>query len=201
MTSRLTLLSDPQFTDLQPVLISRMRAAIGKISLENFPSLLDPTVQQVMRNGFSQARAHEGTIWLAESDALVAAYNTGPNAEKMVGVVRQPLTSGLISLVFANEQSICENRVYLNAQQDPTVDRKLGVKTWAMIATPFYLAREVRGVVSCVQLLDAASAGPEPSGFEPEDMLAVSLAASVASQLIDFRLLSTIINWAPGGLA
>ena len=57
-----------------------------------------------------------------------------------------------MSLICVTEQAICENAVYQNAQQDPTLDRRLGVLTCAMIAVPLRFRDAIHGGVSCVRL-------------------------------------------------
>jgi hypothetical protein len=51
-------------------------------------------------------------VWLIDDarEALVPRFNSGPKAQDLVGVLRQPLDRGIISLAFVSEQSICEKR-------------------------------------------------------------------------------------------
>ncbi len=127
---------------------------------------------------FAGVSASEGTIWLLDEarQALVPVWNSGPHAADFVGKHRQPVESGLIGLVCATEQAICENAVYRHAGQDPTLDRTLGLLTCAMIAVPFRIQGELRGVVSCVKLKKADSTEPDPPPFTPADLAAVTSA-------------------------
>ena len=96
------------------------------------------SIAGVLTKAFSAVGADEGTIWLLDEkeEALVPVWSSGPYGERFIGAHRQPLTAGLMSLICVTEQGICENAVYQNAQQDPTLDRRLGVLTCAMIAVP-----------------------------------------------------------------
>jgi|SRR5579862_6407432 len=194
---RLNLLPDPRFAPLRNALDERMRLSADAIHADNFESLLDPLLRQTLGSGFQRAGAHEGTVWLVDAsrEHLVAACNTGPNAARFVGEFNQPLGSGLISMVYANEQPFSENAVYQNAMQDKRLDQRLGVLTCAMIAVPFYFAGSLRGVISCVQLKEAASTKPDPPGFAPESLRSVQFAATVAGKLIDLQLLSIAVGW------
>ena len=197
MSARFNLLPDPIFEPLKDGLRARVQSAANALDAETFADVLDPTMRSVVNAGFTAAGAHEGMIWLAERsadppgeiDALVAAYNTGPDAEKIVGKFRQPIGKGIISTVFAYEQPFCENNVYRNQKQDKTLDQTLGVVTVAMIAVPLYFAGAPRGIISCVQLKPAGEVN-DPPGFPMESLRHVQLAAEILSRLLDHRLVS-----------
>ena len=217
MTTRWTILPDPRFAEMQGALRERLGFVARSIEPENFASLLDPLARQVLDHGLAEAGAHEGTIWLQDSEGkhLVPAYNTGPNAEKIVGKFRQPLNAGLISMVFASEQPIVENDVYKNARQSKLLDETLHVQTLSLIAAPLHFLKGCRGVVSCVQLepqLGGVAAPPcqgsvdqpgikrtgaieEAAGFQFTDLRVIQRTASLLSQLIELRLLSSAVGW------
>ena len=137
--------------------------------LESFPDRA-----AILESAFAAVAADEGTLWLLDEpqEALVPVWNSGPNAETFVGKHHQPLSAGLISLVCVSEQAQCENEVYRNVQQDPTLDMRLGVLTCAMIAAPLRIGGTIRGVVSCVRLKNGADA-PDPAPFGPLDLTRV----------------------------
>jgi len=178
-------------------LAGRLRQIGSSIHAAEFRALLDPLICQTLRRGFAEAGAHEGTVWLLDEagENLEPAYNTGPGAEKFVGSFKQPLGSGLICMVFASQQPFLENEVYRNGQQSKLLDSRLQTQTHAMIAVPFHLLHDCRGVVSCVQLKSAGEAGPDPPGFKPGHLEDVQRTAAIVSQLIEFRVLSLAIGW------
>lgn len=197
MSPRFTILAEPRFADLKAVLTERLAQAGVSVTPENFASLLDPLAREVLQKGFDEAGAQEGTIWLLDEadQCLIPAYNTGPHAHKFVGHFRQPLQAGLICMVFATEEPFVENEVHKNSRASKLLDASLGVQTQALIAVPFYLLRQCRGVVSCVQLLaGAAKAGPVPA-FGPAALSAVQRAASIVTRLLEYRLLSRVVDW------
>lgn len=205
--NRFNLLPDPRFEPLKESLRERVLAAAAALDAENFLDVFDVAMRDVAGTAFTGAGAHEGTVWLgvrkrkSAADATIAAlvpvFNTGPDAVRFVGKHRQPIGKGLISGVFAYEQPFCENEVHRNEKQDPTLDRKLKVRTRAMIAVPLYFAGTVRGVISCVQLTrgDGNAVAAAPPGFTISDLRKVQLAAEILTRLIDHRLVGATVGW------
>ena len=202
-TSRANFLPEPRILPLLPTLQEHLTKVGSAITPENFLSICDELILKVLRETFERIAADEGSIWLLDQEKkfLVATYNNGPNAEKIVGF-RHPLSEGIISLVAASENAFVENQVYKNKSHSATLNKKLGRTTYAMIAVPFYFLNQVRGVISCVQLLDvlvqegqAAPVGRTPPGFSPRDLNAVQTTSAVVRDLIDHRLVGTAIGW------
>lgn len=193
----LNILPEPSFEQLKPVLHERLARVGASIHAEQFADLFDPLMRHTLQRGLAEAGAHEGTVWLLDEpgENLIPAYNTGPNADKFVGKFKQPLKSGLICMVFASEQPFLENEVWQNAEQSKLLDSMLEVQTWAMIAVPFYFLQACRGVISCVQLKAPSSRSPDPAGFKPDHLASVQRAATLLSQLIEYRLLSRTVGW------
>lgn len=143
-------------------------------------------ISGILRRAFSAVGADEGTIWLLDEkqEALVPVWSSGPYGERFVGIHHQPLTAGLMSLICVTEQAICENAVYQNAQQDPTLDRLLGVLTCAMIAVPLRFRDAIHGGISCVRLKPANASAPEPPPFSTADFALVTDAVREVERLI-----------------
>lgn len=201
MNARLNILPDPAFLNLKAALSERLeRIALG-LQPEQFSSLIDPLMRQTMEHGFAEAGADEGTVWLldAAGEFLVPAWNTGPNAEKLVGKFKQPLNAGLICMVFSSEQPFLENEVWKNSRQSKLLDSMLEVQTSAMIAVPFYFLRACRGVVSCVRLdkpgAQASRSASNSRSFQPEHLSHVQRTTAVLSQLVELKLLSCTVGW------
>jgi len=197
VSARWNIVPDPRFADLQGALQERLGSIGNSIQPHNFSSLLDPLACDVLQRGFAEAGAHEGTIWLLANDGkhLIPAYNTGPDAAKMVGKFQQPLNSGLICMVFASEQPIVENEVYKNARMSKLLDDMLQVQTYALIAAPFQFLKACRGVISCVQLKRPGANEREFPGFEFGHLTAIQRTAAVLGQLIELRALGSAVGW------
>ena len=196
MAGRLTVLPDERFLALRPVLRERLREAARSLAGGAFTEFFDRAMRSLLVDGFGRTGAHEGTVWLLDEarEALVPRFNSGPNAAEFVGSYRQSLRSGMISMVVAMEQPICENDVFKNEQQDKTLDQKLAVRTWAMLAVPFYYVGELRGVITAVQLVPADNGTPEPPGFRPEHLDKLQLTTALLGRLIESQLLALCLG-------
>lgn len=185
--SRLTLLPDPSLAPLLPALQGRLAQVGRSINAQNFSSVLDGTMKQLIQGAVETVDASEGSIWLTDQagENLVIAYMTGPNSYQLTGKFKQPLSSGLVSMVFSAEQSLIENEVYKNAKQNKTLDSQLKVRTYAMIAVPFYFLNACRGVASCVQLISADAESDFDKGFNDGHELAFRNAMLTLGRLIE----------------
>lgn len=192
----MTLLPDERLLALRPALLGVLHEAAREISGDAFGAFLGKSMQSLLCETFRRVGAHEGTVWLLDEtkSALVPQFNSGAQAERFVGRFRQSLGSGMISMVAATEQSICENEVCRNQRQDQRLDKELSVKTWAMLAVPFSYFGELRGVISCVQLIPAESAESLPPGFSPHHLGELQQVAGLLSRLIEYRLLAQCLG-------
>ena len=200
---RANFLPEQRFIPLRPVLQEHLAKIGDAISPANFLSICDEILLKLLTESFQRVSADEGSIWLLDEGKqnLVVAYNSGPNADKIVGF-KQPLNKGIISLVVASERAFIESNVYKNAKYSADLDEKLHNTTYAMIAVPLYFLNHVRGVISCVQLFDVlvqqgepVPAGKTPQGFKPQHLVAIQTASAVIKDLIDYRLLGTAVGW------
>jgi len=191
VSTRRNLLPEPALADLKSELWERMSRLGDEVHAAQFRQLLDPLVQQLLEQGFKEAGAHEGSVWLVDAteEFLEPAFNSGPHAEQIVGRFKQPLNAGLISMVFASEQSFIENDVSRNAQQSKLLDTQLRRQTQALIAVPFHFLNACRGVISCVQLSPTNPQTTPPTGFQPTHLAAVQRATALLAQLVEYRLL------------
>ena len=200
---RANFLPEQRFIPLRPALQEHLAKIAAAISPANFLSICDEMLLKLLTDTFQRISADEGSIWLLDEGKqhLVVTYNSGPNADKIVGF-KQPLNKGIISLVVASEQAFIESNVYKNVKYSADLDKKLHNTTYAMIAVPLYFLNQVRGVISCVQLFDVLMqqgepmpAGKTPEGFKPLHLAAIQTAAAVIRDLIDYRLLGTAVGW------
>ena len=193
---RFNVLPEEGFAALRPSVILRFRDAARRACGESFQALFQGTAERLLTETLARIGAHEGTIWLIDDSrqALVPRFNSGPKAAEMVGVLRQPLDRGMISLAFASEQSICENDVYRSERQDRTVDLTLRQLTCAMLAVPLAFGREVRGVISAVKLKPHESSASDPSGFTSDDLRFAEVVTSAIASLLDSRILELCLG-------
>lgn len=167
------------------------RAAVD-LTPEEFRSLLGDPGMSILRSTMESLAADSISIWLADVDQKNLIVTHSDPRKDLIGWV-QPVTEGLISLTYASEQCLCENQVYLNAEHSKKVDEAMGHVTTAMIATPFYIAGNLRGVISCVQVKESLEA-EDPSGFSARNMNRVRRLSTVLERLVNYRLLSTLLG-------
>jgi GAF domain-containing protein len=189
---RLTVLPDSRLSAVRGIVSTRLDEAARTLAGGAFDEFFNGTMRAALVEGLVQTGADEGTVWLLDEErsSLVPRFNNGPNAASFVGIFRQTLQAGMISMVVVTEQPICENEVHKNERQDPRLDRQLGLVTCSMLAVPLYFAAELRGVISAVRLKPANSTAPDPAGFSPTDLSALQLAADVLERLIEHELLT-----------
>lgn len=192
---RLSLLPAATFIPLVPELRKHLAAAAASITAGNLPSMLDGVMRRLIASTLERVTASEGSIWIHDSTqrSLVVAYNTGPSSETLASKFAQPLTAGIISMVFSNEQGFVENQVFRNSQHDKTLDSMLQVRTQSMIATPFYFLAACRGVISCVQL-QPPDARHQVRGFSEHDLVTVRHTSAVLGKLIDEAVLRAVVG-------
>jgi hypothetical protein len=203
MSTRLNFLPDERFAPLRAPLTERLRRMADLITPENFPSLLDFHMANLLRDVFAAVKADEGSVWILDQPRahLVVSYASGPHAAGIAGF-KQPLSAGIVSTSFISEQGFAENEVYRHELHSKILDEKLHVTTYAMIVVPFYLLNACRGVISCVQLINVRHEEGQsipmtetPPGFGMDNLDAVKRAALVLTDLINYRLLRTAIGW------
>lgn len=195
--NRLKFLKNPEFAQLATDVECHIESWLTTSSPADTAGLLDEVCQGVLTHVFAQIGGSEGTVWLVNSKgtALVAVYNTGPNSDSIVGF-EQPVGSGIISMVYAQEQPYCENEISPAAGHDDTLDRQICQATRAMVAIPFYFAFGLRGVISSVQLQNPGE--PDPGGFESSDVEFLVKAGNSVERLFNERLLSVVLGFDEG---
>ena len=195
--NRAKLLSNPQFARLGIDLEEHVEAWIQSSNPMETIGLLDEACTDLLAKTFLSVGGSEGTVWLADSAEkfLVAVYNSGPDSENLVGF-EQPIGSGIISLVYAQQQPYCENEIEQSHGHDDTLDRKMHKHTAAMIAVPFYFAFQLRGVVSCVQLEEAMpeDIGSPSAGFESAQVSELVRAVNTVERIINATLLTAALG-------
>ena len=190
------MLTDDRLDSLRGVIDARVKAAASLVGEGAFEEFFDRTMRDQLVEALATAQAHEGTVWLLDKERsfLVPRFNSGPHAAEFVGSFRQSLRSGMISMVVATEQPVCENEVRENQQQDKSLDQQLGLATCAMLAVPFYFAGELRGVISAVRLQAAGEPTPVPPGFSAENLATLQLAAAVLARMVEHQLMSLALG-------
>jgi transcriptional regulator with GAF, ATPase, and Fis domain len=196
MQGHTKVLPDEMLAALRPQLEIRVREMAHLMAGTAFNDFFDRSVRALAHDCIQRVSADEGTVWMLDESHqyLVPRFNSGPNAEQIVGAFRQPLQTGMIGMVVQTEMPICENDVHHNDRQDKSLDQQLGLKTCAMLAVPLVFASQLRGVISCVKLKPADSTAADPPGFSHADLETLQFNAAVIGQLVEYRLLARCIG-------
>lgn len=186
------LIRNPALSQLGAEVEQHLDAWFDSSDPMGIAQLIDETSISLLEAAYSKVGGCEGTVWLAdrEEQHLVAVANSGADAASLVGF-RQPVGSGIISMVYAQQQPYCENDIQASDGHDDTLDRKIAKHTAAMIAVPFYFSYKLRGVLSCVQLEESDNLQEGFSSSHVESLVRIS---NIVERLIDERLLSVTLG-------
>jgi transcriptional regulator with GAF, ATPase, and Fis domain len=188
------LLRKPELAKLGADLEEHLENWIKSSSAADIFTVFDDGCMALLREAFLKIGGCEGTVWLTDEEEvnLVAVYNSGDDANSLVGF-EQPLGSGIISMVLSQQQPYCENDIGASHGHDDTLDKKISKHTTAMIAVPFYFARGIRGVVSCVQLQEIET-GTSKHGFSSNDVSELTKVVNLVERLINETLQSLALG-------
>lgn len=183
---------DPEFAELSALLERRLDGASKSLTAGELDGLLGKVGREMFLLYSEAVAADSISIWLLDpaKTKLVVAYSEPDPA--FVGW-EQPLNEGLISLVVASEQALCENLVYQHTQHSKRADKAMDQITCSMIAVPFYLAGNLGGAVSCVQLKRSAE-DPDPEGFSARHLNRISRLSSALERMVNYRLLVSLLD-------
>lgn len=141
-------------------------------------------IGELLKRSTLATGAENAGLWLAGEDTLAAVLGIGPHADFFVDRYEQPLDEGIIGLVHASGQALCENAIADNPNHSKTLDRQLGITTDAMIATPVTALGEIVGVITCVHTRPAGSS--DTAGrFGARDTLEFDFAAACTGRLLE----------------
>lgn len=185
-------LADVELGEHGSAIEKRLADYAGRLEPDDLSSLMDPVTADIFGKVLRETGADSGVIWLADRERTNLVVGYSHKVEKLLGM-RQPLDEGLISLVLGSEHAICENEVYADERHSKKIDEEIGMITCAMIAVPFYLGGNVRGVVSCVQWKERES-DPDPPGFTGSELNQVKLFTAAAERLLNYELLKIILD-------
>lgn len=197
------LLRNAEFNRLGDDLVEHLESWIGGRAPTDLIGLFDGAAISLLREAFAHVGGCEGTIWLADSAGryLVASYNSGNEADSIIGF-EQPIGSGIISMVFSQQQPYCENDINSSNGHDDTLDRKMSKQTTALLAVPLYFAFGLRGVISCVQLEEGGTLSTgfiDRKGFSSADIESLALVSNIVERLVNETLLSSTLGLSDAG--
>lgn len=193
-TTTMRWLPEPRVVPLVPAIEERVAQFGGLIRAANLQEFLDPLMTRLIHDGFCDAGAHEGVIWLLDTSGrnLLCAHQEGPASSRLLNF-RMSLESGVASMVMATQQPFCENDLAANPSGASKLDDAMGVIVCSRILAPFFISGQMRGLIACYRTKTSRETD-DPPGFEPDAMEEVTLLSRLLSRLLDHKLLCAAIG-------
>jgi DNA-directed RNA polymerase specialized sigma24 family protein len=182
--NRAVVVSDHALEGLGARLADHIGKTLDILRPAEVTGLVSPLMSQLFADTLRWIAADGGTLWWAcPGEAfLEAVFNP---LEPEIAGKRQPLASGIISLVIATSETIRVDAADSHHRHSPAIDSALGKSTRSMIAVPFSVRGRVCGVLTAVRL---GMADP----FAPADTVALERQASALAALLDAGLSARI---------
>jgi len=146
-------LRDASFSGVYAKLQDRMKQIATLLRPCDVRGLVTPQISDAFADALHFIRANGGTLWLlCPGEAMLeAVFN--PCEPEIIGK-RQPMVSGIVSLVMATSESMRIDDVSVHQHYSPAVDSSLGKMTRAMLAVPFRWSDSTCGVMTAVRHRD-----------------------------------------------
>lgn len=144
------VIKDPALTGMSTRLTECVRRSLEILKPIEAAGLVSTLMSDSFLDVLRYLQADGGTLWLLcpGSATLEAVFNP---LEPEIAGKRQPLASGIISLVLATGEPLNVYGVDAHQRHSPSIDIALGKITHCMIAVPFILGGGVRGVLTAVR--------------------------------------------------
>lgn len=179
---------DPELDGMAARLGECVRRTVDLLRPADAAALVTPLMSAAFADTLSLIGADGGTLWLLAPGEAVLEGVFNPCEPELAGQ-RQPLVSGIVSLVLATGEAACIADVSSHGQHSPAIDMALGKTTRAMIAVPFQIGGAVRGVVTAVRLGSAGGfAGRETQILERHaEIMAGLLTRALEARILEVR--------------
>ena len=144
------LARDGQFEGMGERMADCVRRTLATIHPRDAAALISPLMGTCFSDMLAHVGADGGTLWWLSPgrDSLEAVFN--PREPEIVGK-RQPLVSGIVSLVLGTGEAVVIADATKHARHSPAIDVLLGRITRSMVAVPFVVAGGTVGVMSVVR--------------------------------------------------
>lgn len=184
--SEVVISADPGLTGMGARLEMSLRRSVEILHPVESRAFITPAMSAAFTQALHQADADGGTLWLlCPGDAtLEAVFNP---MENDIAGKRQPLVSGIVSLVMATGEAACVSKLSSHSRHSPAIDIALGRTIQSMIAVPFLLAGSTRGVVTAVRWKHE-----EP--FQAADSETLSRLSDIMSELMTAAITRRILE-------
>ena len=186
--------TDPDLQSLSRHLEQRLKEIVTSLTPDAFTRLYqkDRVIRDAARLVARGVEADSLCFWIINPERTHLVVGHGEPDDRMMGR-HLPLGEGVISLVLASEQALCENAVYESERHSSRFDEELGIITCAMIAVPFYLDGQLVGILSCIRQKTLPD-DPDPPGFSAAHLNAMQHLARTTERQIKYLMLLRLIG-------
>jgi len=201
-SGNLDVMAESLLEEFGDTLRRQMTRSVDELWSGRFDRLLTPLVRAQLKHGMEQAECDHLVIYLLDEgeEALVPVYRQSSgedreDGEGFSGLVAAaeatPVRKGVLTMVCASGQPICDNNVHANSLWSREIDALLDAKVRDLIVSPLRFAGRLRGVIAFARSEEhRKSAGSSAHNFN-----AANLVASTVEPLIDHHLASMILRW------
>jgi DNA-directed RNA polymerase specialized sigma24 family protein len=155
---------DPALDDLMARLADHIGRTLEILRPAEVGELVSPLMADLFSDTIRSIMADGGTLWWKRPGEAVLEAVFNPFEPEITGK-RQPLVSGIISLVLATSETILVDAVESHHRHSSAIDAALGKSTHSMIAVPFRVRDRVCGVLTAVRLGVADAFGERETGM------------------------------------
>lgn len=174
----------PEIENMGAKLADCMRSSLEILRPSEARELVCPLMSGFFADALKSIAADGGTLWwLSPGEAMLeAVFNP---FEPDIEGKRQPLVSGIISLVLATSETIRVDSADSHRRHSPAIDDTLGKTTRSMIAVPFRILDHTLGVLTAVRLANTDPFSPEDTAVmeRQAQSLAVHLSAVLSARI------------------
>jgi DNA-directed RNA polymerase specialized sigma24 family protein len=144
------VVKDPELPALEARLTECVRRTLELLRPADAAGWVTPLMSDTFADSLNLIGADGGTLWLLSPGEAVLEAVFNPMEPDLAGK-RQPLVSGIVSLVLATGENACVGDVSSHNRHSSMVDHAVGKTTRGMIAVPFHLGGSARGVLTAVR--------------------------------------------------
>ena len=154
----------PEIENMGAMLADSMRRSLEILRPSEARELVTPLMSEFFSDALQTIAADGGTLWWLSPGEVMLEAVFNPFEPEIAGR-RQPLVSGIISLVLATSETIRAETVDSHQRHSPAIDAALGKTTRSMIAVPFRIMNHTRGVLTAVRLTNTKPFGSAETGI------------------------------------
>jgi len=194
LSKNLDIMANSLLEEFGDTLRRQMTKSADELWNGRFDRLLTPVIQAQIQHALVQTECDDLFVFLLDKNAegLVPVHRKSVLSES--GEVLEAddviIRDGLLTMVCASGQSICDNGIQNNPFWTSEIEEMLSGPVKDVIVTPLRFADRLRGVACFVR----AESNPK-SGSSAHNFKVANLMSSTLEPLLDLHLAEMILRW------